>query len=165
MSTMDNLRLAFQEEAKNRVLFLLFAEKAHAEGKLEVARLFRAVAEAELIHARAQIDAIGAVKSTAENVRSAADIEEREFQGTYGKYLQEAIREGKGAIAELLRRIMEVERGHYYLFRRAAESLAKGQDAPPAEMLVCRSCGNTVLDRPEKCPVCGAAGEQFQRIP
>ena len=162
MPTNHNFELAFAEEAKNRQLFLAFAQKADAEGARQVARLFRAAAESELIHARAELEALGLVRSTMENVRHAVAVEENEFQNMYARFLHEAQRDGDGAAATLFGRILEVERGHHNLFREAFAALSTGADIPEAPILVCRTCGNTVVGQPPSiCPVCGQPQEGF----
>jgi len=165
MSREANLWQAIAEETKNREMFLAFAEKADAEGRPQVARLFRAVAESELVHARAELRLLSQVKSTVENVRWAIGTEEREFQEVYARFLREAKAEGNDELAELLTRVMEVERGHYKLFTEAMESLLDGRDAPRAPVLICTACGHTVLGAaPQPCPVCGSAAEQFRQV-
>ena len=90
MSTRENLWRAIEGESKNRLVYRAFAEKAEADGDRQLARLFRAIAESELIHARAELDAVGAVGSSADNLRYAVAAEEREFQDRYARYLIEA---------------------------------------------------------------------------
>jgi len=165
MSVTDNLLLAFEEEAKNRERYLAFAEQADAEGKHQIARLFRAAAESELIHAVAELRALGEVKSTAENVQYAIDAEEREFQDVYAGFLREARREGNEETAVLWERILKVERGHYDLFNDALAALTGGEDFATGPAFVCRTCGNTVVgDLPPICPICSAPAEAFVEV-
>ena len=166
MSTTENLRLALAEEAKNRELYLAFAEKAEAEGNCQVARLFRAVAESELIHARSELEMLGAVKSTTENLQRAMWLEEGEFQKMYARFLKEVQEEPDEQTAAFWERILKVERGHHKLFREALTALVDGKDVADAPMYVCRSCGHTVAGRPlEPCGVCGAPADGFAEVP
>jgi len=165
MSTRDNILLAFQEEAGNRERFLAFAQQADAEGHHQAARLFRATAESELIHAVAELRALGEIKSTAQNVQYAIDAEEREFQDVYAQFLMEAREEGNEEIAVLWERIMKVERGHYDLFNDLLAALTGGEDFAAGPVFICRTCGNTVLGAPpETCEICGAPAEAFYEV-
>jgi len=165
MSTKENLQRALAEESKNRERYLAFAEAADAEGAGQVARLFRAAAESERIHARVELRALGEVRSTVENVRQAVDIEEKEFQDTYARFLREARAEGDQKAARLFGNILDVERGHHKLFREVLTSLLGEEDIPEAPILVCDTCGNTAVgEAPATCPVCGASSEHFAEI-
>jgi len=93
MSTKENCIHALGDEARNRELYLAFAEKADADGQHQLARVFRAAAESELVHARAQVRELGLVGSSEENLKCAVAAEEREFQDKYAGYLREAQRE------------------------------------------------------------------------
>ena len=165
MSTADNLRLAFNEEAKNGALYLIFAEKADSEGKPHVARMFRALAESELIHGRAELQLMGDDGSTADNVRFSIISEEREFQDTYARYLQDARKEGHEEAVGLMENIMKVERAHYEMLLGALAELLDGGDAAESPIFVCSTCGNTVVGAPdEACSVCGSPAEMFYEV-
>ena len=165
MSTKDNLRIALDTEARNRELYLAFAEKAEAEGRHQLARLFRATAESELVHARRQMEALGAVGSSADNLRFAVAAEEREFQNSYAEYLLQAQKEGDRAAATLFGRILKVEREHHRMFLDALANLLGGQDLADAPVYVCSVCGNTVVgQRPRTCKFCGAPAEAFNQV-
>ena len=55
MATMDNLKEAFAGESQANRKYLAFAKKAEEDGFAQVARLFRAAAEAETVHAHAHL--------------------------------------------------------------------------------------------------------------
>ena len=166
MATARNLGQAFAEEAKNRDRYLVFAEKAEGEGMPQIARLFRAAAESELIHARAELEALGEIRSTVENLRYAVSAEENEFQGLYARFLKEALAEGDAGVAALFKNILAVERGHHALYSMALAAIADGQDLPERPVFVCRTCGNTVVGQPpEVCPVCGSPATAFGEVP
>ena len=187
MATADNLLLAAAEESKNRAMYLAFAERAEAEGQPQVARLFRAIAESERIHARGEIDlaasagasapeaaAVGGraatglmppTATTAENLHRAVEIEEAEFQDTYARFLRQAVEEGEQAAAALLRNVIEVERIHRGLYAAALAAVQEGRRLPEAPVFVCRTCGNTVVGRrPEACPICGSPAAKFAEV-
>jgi rubrerythrin len=166
MSITKNLWDAFAEEAKNRQMYLAFANQADAEGQPQVARLFRAAAESELVHARAELEMLEEVRSTAENLKWAAAAEEREFQDMYARFLQEAQSEGRHDAARLLGFIMKVERAHHKQFQDMAAAVDKGETIDERPVMVCQTCGNTVFGRQDQpCAVCGAGPEGFVEVP
>ena len=165
MATFDNLLIALGEEHKNRQLFLAFAAKADAEGAPQVARLFRATAEAERIHAEAQLTMLNTVRSTRENLLQAMAAEEREFQDLYVKFLRESQEEGNQEATELLTRIMASERLHHNLFNAALQAIDAGRQVEQAPVFVCSFCGNIIIGEPTgPCSICGKGPEKFTAI-
>jgi rubrerythrin len=164
-SLKENFRLALADEARNRLLYLAFAEKAEAEGRHQLARLFRATAESELIHARRQMEAAGVIGSSADNLRHAVAAEEREFQDSYAEYLRQAQKEGDSQAAALFGKILKVEREHHRMFLDTLAKLLAGQDLAAAPIHVCQVCGSTVVGkRPGACGICGSPAEAFNEI-
>jgi len=165
MSTKENFSRALANEALNRELYLAFAEKAQSEGQDQLAKVFRASAESELVHARAQMHEMDLIGSAEDNLRYAVAAEEREFQDNYAAYLHEAREEGDERAAELFARFLKVERAHYKMFSALLAVLTKGKDLPENSIYVCPTCGNTVLEnRPTECEICGGAGADFMDI-
>jgi rubrerythrin len=147
-------------------MYLTFAEKADAEGQPQVARLFRAAAESELVHARIELGMLGQVQSTPDNLKWAAAVEEREFQDLYARFLQEAQSQARQEIAKLIGYILKVERAHHKQFQGMLAALQKGEPIPEGPVMVCSTCGNTVFGRQDQpCSVCGAGPEGFVEIP
>ncbi|MHC4741646.1 MAG: rubrerythrin family protein [Planctomycetota bacterium] len=165
MSTQENLQNAFAGESKANRKYLAFARQADKDGFAQVARLFRAAAEAETIHAHAHLRAMGVVKSTAENLQAAVDGETFEFKNMYPPYVEEAQAEGQNAAAASFRNALAVEQIHAALYDEALSKVKAGQDMEAAKVMVCPVCGNTVLgDAPDKCPVCGVSGDKFFEV-
>ena len=165
MSVADQLREAVAEESRNREKYLAFAEQAQAEGRKQIARLFRATAQSEHIHALAEMRMGGEIRSTSENLQNAIDTEEQEYQKIYPRFLGEAMREEHGEAARLLRNILVVERNHHKIYRQALAAARGGEDLPDTPVFVCGACGNTVTgEAPDLCPVCGAAKRQFTEV-
>jgi len=81
--TEKNLLIAFAGESQANRKYLAFAKQADKEGYKQVGKLFRAVAEAETIHAHAHLKVLGGVKSTRENLNDAASGEKYEFTEMY----------------------------------------------------------------------------------
>ena len=166
MATSDNLKEAFAGESQANRTYLAFAKKADAEGRPQIARLFRAAAAAETVHAHAHLRVMGGVKGTAENVQAGIDGEGHEFRNMYPGFVREAEAEGNNAAAISFKNAMAVEEIHHGLYSQAAEALEQGKDLPEASIFVCQVCGNTVLgEAPEKCPICGAPRKRFEEVP
>jgi rubrerythrin len=146
------------------VLFrsLAFAKKAEADGKVQVAKLFRAAAAAETVHAHAHFRVLGGVKATPENLQAAIDGEGYEFKEMYPKFIAEATAEGNKAAEVTFKNANAVEKIHYELYTQALAAVKAGKDLPAAKIYVCEVCGNTVVgEAPAKCPVCGVSKERF----
>ncbi|MBN1165399.1 MAG: rubrerythrin family protein [Candidatus Krumholzibacteriota bacterium] len=165
MSTKDNLTEAFAGESQANRKYLAFAQKADRDGFLQVARLFRAAAEAETVHAHAHLRALGGIQSTAQNLAAAIEGEGFEFKSMYPPYVSEAREEGQKQAQISFQNALAVEEIHYNLYRAALEAVEAGGDLPDRKVYVCAVCGNTVYDEaPDKCEICGAPRPQFKEI-
>ena len=165
MGTSENLQAAFAGESQANRKYLAFAKKAETDGYAQIAKLFRAAAAAETIHAHAHLRAMGGVKSTAENLQAAIDGEGYEFHEMYPGFLKEAEAEGNKAAAISFKNANAVEEIHFGLYQSASESLKAGNDLPARKIYVCAVCGNTVLDdAPDKCPICGVGKDKFSEV-
>jgi rubrerythrin len=163
--TEDNIQAAFAGESKANQRYTLFAEKAVKEGYPTLAKLFRAVAEAEKVHLRNHLSAIDAIGSTKDNLLAASIAEHQEFTGMYPVYIEVA-REERADRAELtFTWANKVEKIHYDYFEAALKDFKEGRQIADASYYVCQVCGNTVRnDVPDKCPVCGAPGTRFKKV-
>ena len=164
MSTTDNLKAAFAGESQANRKYLAFAKKADEEGYSQIARLFRAAAEAETVHAHAHFRVLGGVKGTEDNLKAAIDGEGEEFKKMYPEFIAEAEKEGHKQALVSFRNANAVEEIHYNLYNAALESFKRGKDLPNASVFVCGICGNTVNEAPERCPICGAPKARFAEI-
>ena len=163
--SVDNLKSAFAGESQANRRYLAFARRAEEEGFSQVAKLFRAAAEAETIHALNHISIVGEVKSTAENLGTAVTGETFEFKTMYPEYLATAKKEGNMQATWSFNVANKVEQIHANLFERAAEALKSGKQPPSVDYFVCGVCGNTVEgEAPDKCPICGAPKTKFLRV-
>ena len=157
-----NLKEAFAGESQANRTYLAFAEKADREGYPQVARLFRAAAEAETIHALNHLRALKAIQTTAENLKSAMAGEVAEFEQMYPKMIAAAQAEGHKEAERTFKFANEVEKVHARLFQ---EALANLEAKELAEMFVCPICGYTVAgEPPNNCPICNAKKKIFRRI-
>jgi len=165
VATTDNLNEAFAGESQANRKYLAFAKKADADGYPQIARLFRAAAEAETIHAHAHLRVLGGVKDTAENLQAAIEGEGSEFKEMYPKFLAEAESEKNQGAATSFSNALAVERIHHGLYSEALETLNAGKDLAEAPIYVCGICGNTVVgEAPDKCPVCNAPKSRFAEV-
>lgn len=165
MSTIDNLWAAFAGESQANRKYLAFAKKAEEEGYPQIAKLFKAAAEAETVHAHAHLRALGEVKSTLENLKAAMAGESHEFHSMYPEFVKLAEKEGHKAALTSFKFAMAVEKTHYDLYEKAFKTLESGKDLPAATVYVCPVCGHTEEGHaPDKCPVCGVAKEKFNQI-
>jgi len=163
--TNSNLEAAFAGESQANRRYLAFAKKADSEGFPGVARLFRAAAEAETVHALAHLRALGGVKDTVENLKTAIAGENHEFVSMYPEFLARAVEEGHKPAEVSFRFALAVEKIHHDLYTEALAALEAGKDLPERAVLVCPVCGNTVHDAaPDNCPICNAPGTSFLDI-
>jgi rubrerythrin len=165
MATQDNLADAFAGESQANRKYLAFAAKADKDGYPNVARLFRAAAAAETVHAHAHLRAMKGVKDTVANLEAAVEGEGFEFQTMYPPYLKEAQDEGNKPAEITFRNALVVEEVHYNMYSKALEAVKGGADLPARKVYVCEICGNTVYDGAEdKCSVCGAPAAKFVEV-
>ncbi len=165
MSTPDNLKTAFAGESQANRKYLAFARKAEGDGFPQVARLFRAAAEAETVHAHAHFRVLGGVRDTAANLDDAVAGEAHEFKEMYPKFLSEAESEGNKQAVTSFKYALAVEEIHHGLYDEARKAVKAGKDLPETKIWVCPVCGNTVRDLPpEKCPICGVPGDRFFEV-
>ncbi len=165
MATTENLNAAFAGESQANRKYLAFARKADGDGFPQIARLFRAAAAAETIHAHAHLRVMGGVKTTAENLQAAIDGEGYEVTTMYPKFLAEAKAEKNRPAIATFGNALAVEKIHHRLYSKALETFKAGKDIAAARMFVCEVCGNTVAgDAPDKCPICGAPKAKFFEV-
>ena len=153
---------AFAGESQANRRYLAFAKEAEKEGYHQVAKLFRAAAEAETVHAHAHLQAAGGIKTTAENLKSAIAGETHEFKEMYPEMIAAAQAEGNKAAERSFTYANEVEKVHAALYEKALANLDKQEEV---DYFVCRVCGYTCENEPpEKCPVCGTAAKGFFKV-
>ncbi len=165
MGSMENLQDAFAGESQANRKYLAFAKKADEDGLPQVAKLFRAAADAETIHAHAHLRVMGGIKTTIENLEEAIEGEGHEFKEMYPGFLATAREEGNKPAEFSFKNALAVEEIHHSLYSKALEAVKEGQDLPKAPIYVCSVCGNTVEnDIPDTCPVCNVPGDKFTQV-
>ena len=160
--SVENLKEAFAGESQANRRYLAFAEKAEQEGYSQIARLYRAAAAAETVHAHNHLKVLKGVKSTAENLQEAVAGETSEFREMYPRMIAAAQAEGNKEAERTFNFANEVEKVHAALFQKALKNLA---DKKTMDIYVCSVCGYTVEgEAPDSCPVCKAVKKFFNRI-
>ena len=163
--TNENVQAAFAGESQASRKYTYFAEKADAEGLKQVARLFRAAAEAETVHARNHLRVAEGIKSTKENLAAAISGEHYEFTEMYPGFIKQADVEGKTQAKRSFDMANQVEQIHHGLFNAALDNLNKGKAVGEKPFFVCQVCGNTVEgEAPDKCPVCSVPAKMFKKV-
>ncbi len=163
--TRQFLHSAFAGESQAHMRYLVFAEKAEEEGFENVARLFRAIAYAEFVHARNHLKELRKIGKTEENLAAARNGERFEVEEMYPAYLEVAkLQDHKGA-QRSMRFALESEKIHEKMYEDARSTVAEGSDISLGEIYVCPACGYTVEgEAPDRCPICGAPKERFKEF-
>jgi rubrerythrin len=159
VTTQENLQEAFAGESQANRKYLAFAKQADRDGYSQAAKLFRAAAAAETVHAHAHLRAMKGIGTTKENLKEALAGETHEFNNMYPDMITLAEKEGHKAALRSFKYANEVEQTHADLYQKALDSL---EDPQECDYYVCSVCGHTEEGAaPEKCPVCGAKAGAF----
>jgi rubrerythrin len=162
--TDKNLKDAFAGESQANRRYLAFAQKAEEEGFTQAAKLFKAAAEAETVHALNHLRVTGEVKSTLENLTAALGGETFEFTKMYPEFIAIAKQEENKQATWSFDVANKVEQVHAKLYQKAIDALKSKKDMAKVDYYVCGVCGNTVEgSAPEKCPICGAPKSKFYK--
>jgi rubrerythrin len=157
-----NLQDAFAGESQANRKYLAFAKKADKEGYGQVAKLFRAAAEAETVHAHNHLREMGGIKSTKENLEAAISGESFEFQTMYPGMIDDAKAEDNKSALRSFNYANAVEKVHADLYKKVLENLGNNAET---DYYVCEVCGYTAEGHaPDTCPVCGSRSKMFCKI-
>ena len=164
-NTYENLQDAFAGESQANRRYLFFADKAEKEGHPQIARLFRAAAESETVHARNHLEVMGGIGSTRDNLEAAMKGEHYEFTQMYPAFIEQAKAENNNDAQIGFDLANKVEKIHHSLYQKALADLEAEEQMKDEPYFVCQGCGYTVAgEAPEKCPVCGAPRSMFKRV-
>ena len=158
--TEKNLAYAFAAESKAAVRNATFAKKAEMEGYTQIARLFRAVSDAESVHARRYLllmrGKIGSTEETAFQNEIKANVEE------YPKLIKDASEEGHRSVLKTFSQARDVESLHAELYKKALNDMVSDRET---DYYVCQVCGYiSEGEAPQRCPICGAVEDKFKRV-
>lgn len=163
--TEANLRSAFAGESQAHMKYLIFAEKAEEEGYSNVARLFRAIAYAEQVHATNHFKALGDLGGSVENLGAAIDGETYEVEEMYPAFDAVANLQEEKEAQRSIHFALEAEKIHAAMYQQARQSVESGKDMEVGQIVICSVCGYTGEgEPPDRCPVCGAPGERFKKF-
>lgn len=163
--TSENLKAAFAGESQANRTYLAFAKKAEKEGLPQIAKLFKAAALAETVHALNHLEIIGKTKSTLENLKTAVSGETFEFDEMYPEFIEVAKQEDNKKAVWSFNVANKVEKIHADLFSKATKSLENKKELVDTDYYVCQVCGNTVEgSAPDRCPICGVPKERFEKV-
>jgi len=177
--TSDFLHSAYGGESMAHMRYLTWGDKAEKDGFPNVARLFRAIAYAEQVHASNHFRAIGGetgdatvtaggvfgYNSTADNLQGAINGELHEVEQMYPVYLNAAEFQQEADAKRSFHFALEAEKQHAALFQKALDAVKAGKDIALTTIYVCPVCGHTILNEaPDKCPVCGAKKEMYHKF-
>ena len=163
--TVEDLKAAFAGESQANRKYLAYAKKADADGLTQVARLFRAAAAAETVHAHSHFRALDGVGTTAENLKDAVAGENYEWVTMYPEFIKDAEAESMKRALTSFKWAFEVEKIHEELYSKALASLEAGQPMPEVDYYVCPICGYTHEGPLEGiCPICKTPADKFERI-
>ncbi len=163
--TDDDLKAAFAGESQANRKYLAFAKKADADGLPQVAKLFRAAAHAETVHALNHFRVMDGVSSTTDNLKAAISGENYEWVTMYPEFMKDAEAESVKRAFESFRKAWEVEKIHEQLYRQALASVEAQQPQAEGDYYVCPICGYTHLGPLQgACPVCKTPADRFERI-
>jgi len=156
--TLENLMAAFAGESQANRKYTAYANKAEAEGKKNAAKLFRAAADAETLHALKEFEVAGKIGSTTDNLKDAILGETYEYESMYPAFLKDAEAEGNKAAARTFDYALKAEEVHAKLYTDALQNLDETEEV---FYYLCPVCGNIEKSVPDKCPICGVPGTKF----
>lgn len=163
--TKENLKNAFSGESQAYMKYTIFSEKAHKEGYLNIARLFKAIAYAEQIHATNHLNALGLIRTTRENIQTALEGETYEVEEMYPAYNTVAKIQNEKEAERTTHWAQQAEKEHIILYQKALKAIEESRDIEIGNIYVCEKCGYTVEgEPPEKCPICGVPKERFRKF-
>ncbi|HHY27872.1 MAG TPA: rubrerythrin family protein [Desulfitobacterium dehalogenans] len=156
--TLKHLMDAFAGESQANRKYLAYAKKAEKDGNLNAAKLFRAAADAETLHALRELELAGKVGSTVDNLKDGIAGETYEFESMYPDFIKVAEEEGNKAAVTTFTFAMKAEEVHAKLYKDALENLDATEEV---FYYLCPVCGNIEKFVPEKCFICNVPGDKF----
>lgn len=161
--TRENLENAYAGESQAYMRYLIFSQVAEQEGKPNIARLFKAIAYAEEVHATNHYRALGYINNTVKNLDMAIAGEIYEVEEMYPAYNAVAKLQGEKEAEITTHGALEAEKIHVQMYKKAKEAAEDGKDVALGTIQICSVCDYTAEgEAPEKCPICGASREKFK---
>jgi len=160
------MKHALERESLERTIYLAFARSAEDEGLVNLAKLFRAVAESETIHSMNLIDGLGEIGDIAKAIKKRIEEEDCDINDVYPGLAKKAAEEGRSEASTAFNWLIRVEKGHKNLFEQFLPTIEKGEDIEEEKYFICENCGFISVGEapPKTCPVCGAPASEFRAI-
>lgn len=163
--TEKNLRDAYAGESQAHMRYLIFAYKAEEEGKVHVARLFRAIAFAEQVHATNHLRTLGDLGTSMDNLETAIQGENFEVEEMYPAYDAVAKLQSEKEAIRSIHYAIEAEKIHAAMYTEAKQAVKEGKDVDFEDIHICPVCGYTIEGQmPDVCPVCGVTKDKFVKF-
>jgi rubrerythrin len=160
--TKANLEAAFAGESQAYMRYTIYAEKAEEEGYPNIARLFRAIAYAEKVHATNHLRVLGGVGTTTDNLQAGIGGENYEVDEMYPAFQAVAELQQERGAGRTMYYAIEAEKIHADMYQAARQSALRGQDIELGEVWICENCGYTVEgEPPDECPICKVRRDWF----
>lgn len=161
--TEENLKEAFAGQSQAHMRYLIFAEVAEKEGKPNLARLFRAIAYAEQVHATNHYRELGMIRDSVQNIDVAIAGETYEVEEMYPAFITVAELQKENGAKRAFHFAIEAEKIHAEMYKKAKAAAQRGEDVQIGTIYICPVCGHTVEGTPpERCPICGAPREKYR---
>jgi len=163
--TKQNLESAFAGESQAHMRYAIFSQNAEKEGRKNLARLFRAISYAEMVHATNHYRELGQIKDAAGNLQTCIDGENYEVDDMYPAFHAVAELQGEKGAVRSTHYALEAEKIHAKMYSAAKRTVETEKDIDLGEMFICPVCGHTVEGKaPDVCPICGARGDSFKEF-
>ena len=164
--TEDDLKAAFAGESQAHVKYMVFSEEAKNEGKPKLANVFKAIARAELVHAKNHLKALGGIKKSSENISAAFNGEDYEIEEMYPVFYEVAKFQNEKEAVRSTHYALEAEKIHRDIYKKAKELIDSGKDFDGGTVYICPVCGHTHVgaEAPDKCPVCGCPKDKYVKF-
>ena len=161
--TKDNLKASLAGESQANIKYLAFSAQAEKEGKPNIARLFKAIAHAEQVHAINHLKELGGVGKTVANLEAAIGGENFEVDEMYAAYLEVAELQSEKGAKRTMTYAIEAEKIHADMYGDAKKAAEAGEDIAIGQVYICPVCGYTHIgEPPDRCPVCNTKKELFK---
>ncbi len=166
--TEKNLQIAFAGESQARNKYTYFASKAKKDGYVQIAAIFEETAAQEKEHAKMWFKLLegGAIRSTPENLKAAAEGENYEWTDMYREMARVAREEGFDDIADKMEGVALIEKAHEERYRKLLKNIEDQVVFSRDEECIwqCRNCGHIVIGKkaPDECPVCNHPQAYFE---
>ena len=161
--TNKDLTEAFAGESQAHMKYMIFSDVAAKEGKKNIARLFKAIACAEQIHATNHYRTMGEIKTTPENLQAGIDGEHYEVNEMYPAYIAVAEMQNEKVALSAMKFAIEAEKVHAELYTKAKEAVDSGKDLEAKKIYICPVCGFiSITGEEDNCPICKAKKELFK---